>query len=183
VGGAGRVGGCGWWVWVVVVVCLWCVCVCVCLCVCVCVCVGLLVCVCVRVCVCVFPTLGVSLFPSGPMGPSGLKLGVSLFPRGPLGPWARGPDPAIDSPNVMFFVWILALRLSANVHQASISMYFCVKKTYCWHRSQCIRTKKHTCGSQFIAFPSEHVHFVSTSIPFKWILSERLLWRWECGAR
>jgi hypothetical protein len=42
---------------------------------------------------------------------------------------------------------------------------------------------KQTCGSQFIAFPSEHVHFVSISIPIKWILSERLLWRWGCGAR
>jgi hypothetical protein len=70
------------------------------------------VCVCVRVCVCVcVPTLGVSLFPRGPMGPSGPKLGVSLFARGPLGPWARSPDPAINSPNVMLFVWILALRL------------------------------------------------------------------------
>jgi hypothetical protein len=65
----------------------------------------------VCVCVCVFPTLGVSLFPRGPMGPSGPELGVCLFPRGPLGPWARGPDPDIDSPNVMLFVWILALRL------------------------------------------------------------------------
>jgi hypothetical protein len=54
----------------------------------------LLVCVCVCVRVCVFPTLG-----------------VFLFSRGLLGPWATGPDPAIDSPNVMLFVWILALRL------------------------------------------------------------------------
>jgi hypothetical protein len=69
------------------------------------------VCVCVCVCVCAFPTLGGYLFPRGPMGPSGPKLGVSLFPRAPLGPWARGPDPAIDIPNVMLFVWILALRL------------------------------------------------------------------------
>jgi hypothetical protein len=69
------------------------------------------VCVCVCVCVCVFPTLGVSLFSRGPMGPSGAKLGVSLFPRGPLGPWARGPDPAINNPNVMLFVSNLALRL------------------------------------------------------------------------
>ena len=82
-------------VWVWAVVCVF-VCVCVCACVCVCVC---------------SLHFGVSLFPRGPMGPNGPELGVSLFPRAPLGPWARGPDPAIDSPNVMLFVWILALRL------------------------------------------------------------------------
>jgi hypothetical protein len=120
VGGAGRVGGCGWWVWVVVVVCLWCVCVCVCVCACVCVCVCLCVCVCVCVCVRV-PYTGCFVVPQGPLGPRGPTLGVSffpsptlgvsLFPSGPLGPGARGPDPAIDSPNVMLFVWILALLL------------------------------------------------------------------------
>ncbi len=66
------------------VVCIRDRCVCVCESVCVCVC----LCVCVCVCVVCVPTLGVSLFPKGPMGPSGLKLGV---PPGPLGPLGERP--------------------------------------------------------------------------------------------
>jgi hypothetical protein len=165
------------------------VCVCVCVLVCVCVCLLACVCVCVRACSLHW------VFRCSPAAPraQGPYAGCFFFtqpytgcffvPQRPLGPRGERPGPCHRQPQRDAFRMDSCIALiRKRTSSININVFLC-GKTYFWHLNHCISLGKRTCGSQCIAFPSELVHFVPTSIPIKWIMSERLLWRWECGAR